>query len=113
SDAGSKPGTGRDAINSISWFGPTFPPPGGLTFTQTGSTGDGSIARAVGKKWFYSSIGLSSATTVYWGPIGGGIKESFDGSGFSGAEVMGLSFIDGPNGVAIWSGQTQFSNATP
>jgi hypothetical protein len=108
-----KPGTDPQSTNSISWFGPTFPPPGGITFTQTGSTGDGSIARAVGKKWFFSGIALSSATTVYWGPIGGGIKESFDGGSFSGPEVMGLSFIDQANGVAIWTGQTQFSNATP
>jgi cohesin domain-containing protein/flagellar hook capping protein FlgD len=107
-----KPGAGREATNSLSWSGPSFPPPGGVTFTQSGSTGDGSIGRAAGKQWFFSGIGLASATSVYWGPVSSGVTMSFDGGSYSGAEVMGLSFLDGPNGVAIWSGQTHFSNST-
>jgi len=108
----SKPGRDPQATHSIGWVGPLYPPPGGLTFTQTGVSNDGSIGRAVGKTWFFSGIGLASATSVYWGPASNGIAISFDGSSFSGGEFLALSFLDGPNGVAIWSGQTQFSNST-
>jgi hypothetical protein len=112
SSAAARPGATPKKTDSISWFGPTYPPPGGLTFTQSGLSNDGSIGRASGKQWFYSGMGLPNTTSVYWGPNGGQIEMSFDGNSYSGAEVMSLNFLDGLNGIAIWTGQTHFSNST-
>lgn len=108
--------------DTVYLWGPTFPPPLGLTFSESDSTNTGAIGRTGGNNWFHSDVNLAALTTVYWGFVSDSIMMSFDDSIYSDtvstmySEVMTYrpDSADLANGIALWAGETRLpGNATP
>lgn len=100
--------------NSGMLFGPFFPPPAGVTFSETGLPDDESIGRSSGKTYFFSDVNGAGTYPTYWGPVHGDIRLSFDGSGFTGAEILSFSADQLDQGIAVWTGQTLLmGNSSP
>ena len=91
--------------------GPAYPPPGGASMSQNGTSGDNLIGKSGGKTWTFTNVVLADKATTYWGPSATGIRLSFDGPEVTGAEAMifqpGLSNL--AIGKAVWTGLTQMS----
>jgi sugar lactone lactonase YvrE len=89
--------------------GPFYPPPLGVTFSTSGTMGDGNIARPGGKTYSFSSANLGAYDPMYWGAKPNAVKLSFYDSGFIyGGEVM--TYNPGQSapasGLLVWTGNT-------
>ena len=71
------------------FVGPVYPPPLGVGFSESGVAGDGNIARAGGKSFYYGNTILANYEAVFWGvPDASRPRMSFQSPSYSGAEIM-------------------------
>lgn len=100
--------------------GPLYPPPLDLSFSESGSAGDGGAGRSSGKTWYFANVALANSAVVFWGPTNTGVRLSFLGGvhpfPYYSSEIMsytaGLSTPG--NGVLVWTGVTFLpGNSTP
>jgi len=91
--------------------GPSFPPPLGVNFNQSGSANDEQGGRAGGKTWTFSDAPLASQTLLFWGATNNGVKLSFNDAVYDLNEVLTYApaLSDLASGTVVWSGRT----ATP
>ena len=90
---------------------PVYPPPGCVTFSQSGSPDDGTISRATGRTWYLTNVVLVASIIVYRETTINGFAMSFYEGTFSAPEFM--TFNPGgsslSSGVVVWDGQTAFA----
>lgn len=80
--------------------GPSWPAPGGTTFTSSGvSPGDGI------RTWSYSEFDTAAFSELYWGPAGA-VFSRLSGSGPG--STMTFSGISGGGTVAYWTGTAYY-----
>lgn len=88
--------------------GPSFPPPMGVTFTESGNPNDDQAGRAEGKTWSFSGASLAAQTLLFWGATNNGVKVSFNDAVFDTNEIMtyqpALSSL--ADGIVVWTGRT-------
>ncbi|WP_239026966.1 cadherin-like domain-containing protein [Geomonas oryzisoli] len=106
SAAGAHPAADTSWSFSVPIYGPTYPPPGGVTRTDTGA--EGAIGRSGGMTWTFDNVALAATNPTWWGPAANEIKISFDGSTYTGNEIHTYQAAQSnlPNGIAVWTGQT-------
>ena len=100
--------TASSAASASPVLGPTYPPPGGVTYSSTGSLGSGTLVGT------YSGFDLSATDQLWWGA--NSIQLAMDGAVDSAGETLvfnaGLSNLAA--GFAVYTGSTRlFQNGNP
>lgn len=106
------------SAHAVNVGGPTYPPINGGG-NVTGSGGATSIGRAGGMTWTFAGVTPTAQELLWWGPAQSNgfnaVQLSFNNSGFvNPGETLALSsaLSNLPGGVAIYTGQTSFTDGT-
>jgi hypothetical protein len=85
--------------------GPTYPPPGGVTFSGAGSLRSGTAT------WSYSNFDNTAYGNLWWGPSNStAIGISFDGPGYSSNELLSAPTLSG--NTATYYGTSTMNTST-
>lgn len=88
--------------------GPSFPPPLGVNFNQSGNNNDDQGGRTAGKTWTFWDAPLAAQTLLFWGATNNGVKLSFNDAVYDANEILTYSpaLSDLASGTVVWSGRT-------
>lgn len=92
------------AASAATILGPVYPPPGGVTFVGSGSTGSG-----IGRTQFYTGMDLSATEDMWWGYASiDNPRHSSQGS----TGQMVFSSYNPVTGLAIWNSTANMTWST-